>query len=410
MVKVETLPPGIGAAPAAFILPPSRQNPGFLATARPKQRDYSDVDPADENGFLTAIASGDHRLAVCGEYLLWWAKNQQIPVLGTTGTVASGGVLGQPGTQNLFGPGPIDQSERQGARLSASLWLDQCQTIGLDAHFIFLGRRQSSQSADSGAFPVISRPVFVLNTNSQDVEIVAFPGISTGSLRIDSASEFWGADANIIKRICSNCYRDIDIFVGYRYLRLAESIAISESITAGPGASDPAGTQVFVKDRFATQNNFHGGQVGFHVEEKFDRLFVELRSAVALGVSNQSVDIDGVQIRTRPGEAPQQFVGGLLAARSNIGHFERSRFSVVPEVNLNIGYQFTPRFRAFVGYNFLYWSSVLRPGDQIDRTVDLTQIPNTPPVQSTGQARPGVLLKDSSFWVQGVSVGLQWVW
>jgi Putative beta barrel porin-7 (BBP7) len=37
----------------------------------------------------------------------------------------------------------------------------------------------------------------------------------------------------------------------------------------------------------------------------------------------------------------------------------------VPEVSLDMGYRFTSFFRASVGYDLLYWSSVARPGDQV---------------------------------------------
>ena len=60
---------------------------------------------------------------------------------------------------------------------------------------------------------------------------------------------------------------------------------------------------------------------------------------------------------------------------TNIGEFNRNVFSVVPEVGRNVGYQLTDHIRTFVGYNFLYWSNVIRPGDQIDRVIDINNIP-----------------------------------
>jgi hypothetical protein len=418
--KIDVLPAPTNNPRAAIILPPGQSYPG--TTTRPGRirsvlhdRGGSEVGTTSQstNGdgctLIEALNPHDERLTVRGEYLLWWVRNQRIPVLGTTGPTSTGGVLGAAGTQSLFGLDP-DQSQRSGARFYAGLWLNDDRTLGIDSTFFFLPRRQSSQVVSSDTFSVISRPVFVLNSGSENVEIVAFPGFSTGSLRVENSSQLWGIDGNIVRRLCTRCDRTIDVFAGYRYLYLSESITISESITAGAGAPDPVGTQVLVQDSFATKNHFHGGQVGARFEQRFDRFYVEFRPSIALGVNQQSLDIDGLQVRTRPGEAPQRFVGGLLAARSNIGHHTQSEFSAIPEVNLNVGYQITPRVRAFVGYSFLYWTSVIRPGDQIDRVVDLTQIPNTPPVPSTGQLRPGVLFKETNFWAQGVNVGLQWVW
>ncbi len=94
----------------------------------------------------------------------------------------------------------------------------------------------------------------------------------------------------------------------------------------------------------------------------------------------------------------RNFVGGLLAEPSNIGSFHKDQFSVVPQVDLTLSYHIDQHWRIFGGYDFLYWSSVVRPGQQIDRTLDETQIPNFEPagtVPSAGQNRPAVLFQRS---------------
>jgi hypothetical protein len=105
-------------------------------------------------------------------------------------------------------------------------------------------------------------------------------------------------------------------------------------------------------------------------------------------------------------------VGGLLALPTNIGHFSRDRFSVVPEIGVNLGYQLTDHLRAYVGYNFLYWTNVVRPGAQIDRVLDVTLIPNfpVPGAVPTGQNRPMVPFKENDFWAQGINFGLEFRW
>src|SRR5205085_4276977 len=116
------------------------------------------------------------------------------------------------------------------------------------------------------------------------------------------------------------------------------------------------------------QNTFHGGQLGGLVEQKWGRWSADVRGSVALGNTHQELNIQGTQLRLRPGmTTPDQFAGGLLAVGPNLGRFTRDRFSVVPEVSANVGYWFTPTWRAYVGYNLLYWTNVARPGEQIDR-------------------------------------------
>jgi hypothetical protein len=61
-----------------------------------------------------------------------------------------------------------------------------------------------------------------------------------------------------------------------------------------------------------------------------------------------------------------------------------------------------------VGYSFLYWSNVVRPGDQIDRTVNFTQVPIDPtngPL--SGSARPALMPRQNDFWAQGFNFGIE---
>ncbi|HET7719587.1 MAG TPA: BBP7 family outer membrane beta-barrel protein, partial [Acidimicrobiales bacterium] len=60
------------------------------------------------------------------------------------------------------------------------------------------------------------------------------------------------------------------------------------------------------------------------------------------------------------------------------------------------------------GYTVLYWSSVVRPGDQVDLLVNASQIPsNLLPTGLVGPARPAVLFRDTDFWAQGVNLSLE---
>ena len=161
------------------------------------------------------------------------------------------------------------------------------------------------------------------------------------------------------------------------------------------------------------------GQLGYAAERNWGRLSLDGRASVALGNTRQTVEVSGSQVITPPGATtPTVFPnGGLLAAGPNLGRFTDDRFSVVPEVSLNVGYWLTPNLKAFVGYNALYWSNVVRPGDQIDRTVDVTFIPNPPINPATGQVpafsgqnRPVVPFRQDHLWVNGVQFGVEWRW
>ena len=113
---------------------------------------------------------------------------------------------------------------------------------------------------------------------------------------------------------------------------------------------------------------------------------LDLLMRMAIGSTHQSVLIDGSTTISGSSVSTaitsQDATGGLLAQRTNIGEYTRNRFAVVPELGVTLGYAMTPQWRATLGYTFLYWSSVVRPGDQIDRNVN----PNLFPPE-TGRSR-----------------------
>jgi hypothetical protein len=242
-------------------------------------------------------------------------------------------------------------------------------------------------------------------------EVVAGGG-TQGRLLVEQTSRLWGADLNVRSCINRTCVARSEWFAGYRHLNLREELRISEFLVAGPNdAPQPVGTRIFVQDEFRTRNRFHGGQVGYAVGRRWGRLDADARVSVALGVTAQELEITGSQQVLRPGQAtPTAFTGGLLAAGPNLGSFDNDEFSVVPEVTFNVGYLVTPTVRAYVGYNFLYWSNVARPGDQIDRVVDLTFVPNAPVVPFSGVNRPQPLFRQTDFWAQGLQFGLELRW
>jgi hypothetical protein len=182
-----------------------------------------------------------------------------------------------------------------------------------------------------------------------------------------------------------------------------------EDVRTSPTQAVFPNSHVLVSDSFDTHNQFYGGQVGLDGEYYLGRFFLGLRGKVALGDTHETLNINGSQMITDAQGNLHVFRGGLLALQSNIGHFTRDRFAVVPEVGLTVGCQLTDQLRFTVGYNLLYWSEVIRPGEQIDRVIDETLIPNFgarhPPA---GQNRPMVLFKQSDYWAQGLTFGLEY--
>ena len=111
------------------------------------------------------------------------------------------------------------------------------------------------------------------------------------------------------------------------------------------------------------------------------------------------------------GSTPTTFPGGIYTQRSNIGTSTRTRFAVVSEAQANAGIRFGA-ISAFAGYSILYVSSVARPGNQIDPFINPNQseaILQTagPPGVGAGPASPARSVNASSFWAQGISLGME---
>ena len=333
------------------------------------------------------------------EYLYWQIKGDKLPALVTTGPdtlIATAGVLGAPGTSVLFGQSTVNQDWRSGVRVRAGYWFDPARTTGIEAHFFGLENASTDFFASSDGTTVLARPFFNAPINAQDAQLIAFPGLVAGQVSAGETSHLLGAGIAFRKRLCEACaLGPVAGIIGYRYLRLKDQLGIS-SFSSAPGST------FAVSDEFETRNEFHGldlGVAGHMVNGpwRFDWL-----AKVAVGGTFTNIAVNGSSVNNIGGvitAAP----GGLLALPTNMGNFNNERFSVVPELNARIGYQFSPQLRAVVGYNFIYWTGVVRPGGVIDTTVNPTQLPPGPLV---GTARPAPRADTSDFWAHGVSVGL----
>jgi hypothetical protein len=385
-------------------------------------------DAALSGGYGEACGQGGQtcgppgRFWISAEYLLWWFKNDHLPPLVTLGTPESFGILGAPGTTVDFGGGAIEHPVHHGGRFTVGAWLNDCQTKGIEADYFFLGRNtENFTTGSTGALgtPVIARPFFDVLSGTPSAEIVAFPGVATGNIDVAHRQSLQGAEVNAICNLCccgecDDCGgyhgRRIDLLAGFRWLELHEDVTIRENVTIiNPDLVDIFGfTNANVVDRFETRNNFYGGQIGVRGEWWRGRLFVNARGTVALGDTNQHVRISGSTVLTLPDGTVVTLPGGLLALPTNIGNYHRNEFSVVPEFRINLGYQFTEHMRAFIGYTFLYWTQVARPGEQINLNVNSTQIPTSLEFGPlAGPAQPSFSFRQSDFWAQGLNLGVE---
>jgi hypothetical protein len=361
--------------------------------------------------------------ASCGfyaraEFLLWWLKSDPVPPLVTQGSsllppdtgaenVPNPGALGMPSTVVLLG-GTIDPEEHSGGRFTVGQRFGAEQTFGLEANFFFLAHRGTNFRSGQDGSPgptVLSRPFFDVQAMAEDAEVVAFPGEKAGNVSVSLTSQLLGAEANARVALFTGACCRLDLIGGYRYLQLDENLRIVESITSVP--IDVGNTFLRVLDEFSTHNQFHGGQLGGEAEFVHGRWALELRGQVAWGLATEVVNIRGNTQVTNPFR-DDTFNGGLLALPTNSGRHSRTRSAVVPEVGINVGWQITDHLRASLGYTFLYWSQVARPGEAIDRGINPSQLASEfGPGMLVGPARPAFAFKDTDFWAQGINFSVE---
>jgi hypothetical protein len=361
--------------------------------------------------FTTPDGHGaSNRFWARGEYLLWRVESTRLPPLLTVsapGTpLATAGVLGTPGTVVLFGDERVNDEWRSGMRFELGAWLDCDQTVGIQGSFFMLGSRGTGIVAGSSdGSQIIGRPFFDASGKA-DVELISFPGLLAGTASVDAhTGNVWGADIVLRKNLCCGCNYRLDFQLGYRFLSFDDAVRINENLQPLSAVFVP-GTRVVVDDSFAAENQFHGAVLGLAYERRRGPWSLEAVARIDLGATRREVAIEGSTAVSVPGTVPVVNTGGLLAQFTNIGVHRSSDFAVVPELELNLGYNITQNVRVYAGYSFLCWTRVGRAGDQIDTVVNPNTLP--PPILPlVGPARPAFPDDTSNLFLHGLSFGLE---
>ena len=444
------MPSGMGMVPAADMtgLPPGAfgGNPNLVGRpaefpnpAQPSQEPASPFSIRDDgmpNAFTELIdprprVLPPYTLAFRGEYLRWWipnGPNAAVLVTTTTANLATGetGALGQAHTVPLVSPGDntAQYGWSSGFRLSMGVVINYCPPIEVSGFSFNRNVPIFAAGSTNATGPFLARPVQLSNimkspiSGTEAVEFVNIPGIAAGTVRVDSRLSLWGIEANGLFNCIGADQLKIDLLLGYRHTDLYEAFEIQNTLVGikgnvnFAGRTFPTGFSTSVIDSFKTRNAFDGGQFGFRTTlGLLDRLALISDLKFAMGNTNQALTISGSStVNTAVAGRPSGMLqGGILALPSNSGERIQREFSVIPEANLGLSCQLNPWCRIFGGYNILYWSSVIRPGDHINNVVDSRQIPTdpnfNPNVHPTTPAFPSFVTRN--FFVHGFFAGVE---
>jgi hypothetical protein len=352
--KVPTYLPAIPAVPVAAQQPVGEQ------PKAPKSLLGSPTMPAGIMAPLTNLRPSG--MWFTSDYLLWWTKSASAPPLAITGptpgvnvTTATGPVHipTSPGFEGLFtinsvynlsannATGTLFGNEihnplSSGARFTLGDWLDNEQTFGVEARYMFLLKTWATfgmgpnggvlaipyTNAVSGvetSYPInlpqtatgftrvsvnTTPDVFVGLYNSATLESAA------GKLNIRSTSELQGGEANAVWSIGRGANWHLEGIGGFRFIELDETLGIDSTVANvttqttqyAPALGLPTGNTLVVNqlasvtsriDSFETHNSFSGGQLGLRGEYQWGRFSISAGGQVGLGVMHETVDIDG---------------------------------------------------------------------------------------------------------------------
>ena len=378
----------------------SPSSPGPLTL--PDAKGPPSIEPIGANSerFASGVPNDTFKFWVRAEYMGWWVKNTPQPISLVTGDPNNP-------TQEL-----LDRDRNlgtfSGIRAGLGIWFDSSANVGMEFSGFALDRRTRRffvSSDDTGtptlAFPFISQTPGAVGNFLMPI---ASPGQFAGNVLLTSSLQLWGAEANGVFTLARVRGIEWTALAGFRYADLYEKLNIS---TLSADILTNPNTVLFQSDQFNTRNQFYGGQVGSRFNWQGDRFSFDVTGKLALGATHQSVDIQGFSTQAGPGGVNGTFPGGFFTQPSNIGRFTSNQFSVIPSLDMKFHVFLTPHLRAFIGYDFMYWSQVLRPGNQIDRNLNLSQSAIFGNGVLSGPANPAPLFNRTDFWAQGMTFGFE---
>lgn len=348
------------------------------------------------------------------EYLYWKIKDSpKIIPLVVEGPVIDNGspILGLPGTEVVLGGKSIDNKWRSGGKFTIGYWFNDEKRTGIEANYFFLptGSTKKSVSADGSAGSAfLTFPYFDIITGKESSTGIARPGSYSGVAILKNSNRMQGAELNGFKMFPYSCNSNIALLAGFRWWNFNEKLTY---YTSSPNIPPNPRDTYITHDNINAKNNFYGAQLGAKYNYNCRKFDFNITGKLALGAICKRTDFHGYLVTNdfNGFGTPVTYVGGYIAFPSNIGNHKRTGFSVIPEVNVGIGYQIYNCLRLQFGYTFLYASNVAWAGKQAKHQINPTQsvsLESTDVLNFTGPAKPSGCLKSEGLWVQGINVGL----
>jgi hypothetical protein len=248
-------------------------------------------------------------------------------------------------------------------------------------------------------------PNVCLVPRTEDGVPISIPGDVTGSVKVTNSLQLGEFDLTGVIQLYRDANWQVSGLAGGTFLQLNEAFGLTLNLAGVPTSDLYAGQSGYAIDQFKTRNRFYGTTLGLRGRYTFGPMFVEGTGRVSFGASQEVLTVNGGYADFGTMFASTSGPYGTFAMPANEGKFSQTHFAVVPEVQLKVGYNITQSIAVTMGYDFLFDSNVIRPGDQLNRN-----IPKGQTFQQDGTAAsltsPARLFKTTTFYAQGISIGL----
>jgi hypothetical protein len=346
-------------------------------------------------------------------FIMWYSGGNRFPALVTTGDPINDplpGALGQPGTRVLRGGDALGNEGAAGLRLmlARTFGMDDQWSIDISGFMVATQSASSSLASDAGGNPVLVRPFFDPNTGKEGADYRSYPDYIAGTTYDSLTTRIYGAEANVrwdFLPITPTERLGFGMLVGARYFQLNEDYSNNDTSVDLPAMGTTNSFEY--SDRIATRNASMGAQIGATVKWRLERFAFDVTGKLLGGNLAQSINIQGsTKFSDGNGTTAVDHAQGLYAMPSNIGKYTRDSFGVGGEVALKMGLKITENFRVNVGYTFFTMGNIVRPGDQIDRTINIQPLFSGGGV---GVARPGPTYRETTFSTQMLNLGFEFL-
>jgi hypothetical protein len=330
---------------------------------------------------------------------MWRSKGALAPA--TVGVVLGGAARATP-INPLYAfevnDNRINGDLQTGFRLTAGYWLDKPFGTGIEARYTSLLHNDNTKTYVGSPYSALVRPFWDESTNQPALFQLSSPdGTLLGIARVRTSFDADTLEANYLRRGPAMFAEEFHWILGVRYWQMDENMTVEAGSEAG-------GMQVGTYDSFTTRNRFLGPQFGGQMNWTRGGFTIDLAFKLAVGAMMEEADIHGTATAILPGGLRVDRPGGFLALASNSGNHSRTKLAFIRDTTFSVGYCVTENISLRLGYDLLWVSNVVRPGEQASLNINPALLPFSP--APTAPLRPGFRFNEETFWMHGFSIGL----